>query len=205
MKDRIVRTLFFLGFSIITGLIVGFIDVFFSKGLILAANLRVEYFNKLIIFLPFVGVSMIFLYKLNLLRYIEYDNIIVLKSSILTLEESMYYKSDYLEILKIVREYKVEVFNNIDINDLNREREIKNFEVGDVMKLFYACKTKKASYITEDKNNLFKDKYPTYSSLYLVIKQAIRKKNFLEEVNNFSPDAKRIIFNMLSEHTKLTI
>lgn len=63
MKDRIVRALFFSGFSIITGLIVGFIDVFFSKGLILAANLRVEYFNKLIIFLPFVGVSMIFLYK----------------------------------------------------------------------------------------------------------------------------------------------
>lgn len=63
MKDRIVRALFFSGFSIITGLIVGFIDVFFSKGLILAANLRVEYFNKLIIFLPFVGVLMIFLYK----------------------------------------------------------------------------------------------------------------------------------------------
>lgn len=149
--------------------------------------------------------SMIFLYKLNLLKYIEYNNIIVLKSSILTLEESMYYKSDYLEILKIVREYKVEVFNNIDINDLNREREIKNFEVGDVMKLFYACMTKKAAYITEDKNNLFKDKYPTYSSLYLVIIQAIRKKNFLEEINNFSPDAKRIIFNMLSQYTKLTI
>ncbi|WP_298065389.1 hypothetical protein [uncultured Cetobacterium sp.] len=63
MKDRIIRALFFSGFSIITGLIVGIIDVFFSKGLILAANLRVEYFNKLIICLPFVGVLMIFLYK----------------------------------------------------------------------------------------------------------------------------------------------
>lgn len=149
--------------------------------------------------------SMIFLYKLNLLRYIEYNNIIVLKSSILTLEESMYYKSDYLEILKIIREYKVEIFNNIDINDLTREREIRNFEVGDVMKLFYACMTKKAAYITEDKNNLFKDKYPTYSALYLVIKQAISKKKFLEEINSFSPDAKRIVFNMLLQDSKLTV
>lgn len=63
MKDRLIRFLFFSVFSIITGLIVGFIDVFFSKGLILAANWRVEYFNQLIILLPFIGVLMIFLYK----------------------------------------------------------------------------------------------------------------------------------------------
>lgn len=63
MKDRLVRALFFLSFSIVTGLIVGVVDVLFSKGLILAANLREEYFDKLIVFLPFVGVLMIFLYK----------------------------------------------------------------------------------------------------------------------------------------------
>lgn len=63
MKERIVRFLFFSIFSIITGLAVGFIDVFFSKGLELVANWRVEYFDRVIIFLPFVGVLMIYLYK----------------------------------------------------------------------------------------------------------------------------------------------
>ena len=63
MNDRLIRALFFSVFSILTGLIVGFIDVFFSKGLTLVSNWRVEYFDKLIVFLPFIGVLMIFLYK----------------------------------------------------------------------------------------------------------------------------------------------
>lgn len=63
MDKKINRILFFSTLSIIIGTTVGLIDVVFSLGLTQVSNLRVEYFNKLIFFLPFIGVIMIYLYK----------------------------------------------------------------------------------------------------------------------------------------------
>lgn len=63
LTSRFKRILFFSIFSIFVGLSVGIIDVIFSKGLTFVSNLRIEYFNYLIWFLPIIGVIMIFLYK----------------------------------------------------------------------------------------------------------------------------------------------
>jgi H+/Cl- antiporter ClcA len=63
VRERLLRGVFYLIFSAITGLAVGVIDVFFSKGLTLVSNYRVQNFDKVIFFLPLVGALMIILYK----------------------------------------------------------------------------------------------------------------------------------------------
>ncbi|MGL5056074.1 MAG: hypothetical protein ACRC6A_01720 [Fusobacteriaceae bacterium] len=180
---------------------IDFVNIFIEK---LIMNFQKNYLNKTNTVLG-TGVkilsldSTLFLYKLGVLDYIDYSQIIILKSSILILEKSIYYNNDYLEILKSIRKNKVEIFNDIDINDITREKEIKNFEIGDIVKLFYSCMVKKAIYITEDKNNIFTEKYPTCSSIYLVISQIIAGGNYREEIRKFPEDVKKIIYNILSD------
>lgn len=63
MKTRVDRFLFYSIFSIIIGVIIGIIDAIFSIGLTKLSNFRIEYFMKLIYFLPIVGIFIVYSYK----------------------------------------------------------------------------------------------------------------------------------------------
>ena len=56
------REIFLLFFSLIVGIVVGFVEVLFGKGLLLVTEWRNVYFKSLIVFLPLAGLVIHFLY-----------------------------------------------------------------------------------------------------------------------------------------------